>query len=125
MHEINTTKRYAAQSENPRLGIRKIRQLVFRTVGTRSLRFFLPWRQQCDWVEVRPDDRISPTEKFEVACVSMFPTGGTVTVELMAQPRPTGQILDSFRLAIKGPQIQTGHGVVDPSFKGRKQTATY
>ncbi len=44
-------------------------------------------------------------EDFDVAVATLTNSGEAVAVELLAQLRPNGRILDNFRIAVNGSQI--------------------
>ncbi len=52
-----------------------------------------------------PDWDIEHSEEFDLACAAMAASGEPLCVQLLAQLRPTGRILDSFRFVIGGAQI--------------------
>jgi hypothetical protein len=74
-------------------------------------------------MEFPPDWDIGPMEDFEVACAALAESGEPLLVQLLAQLRPTGRILDNFRLAVGGTQIldlevDLGHIIPAPSLQG-------
>jgi hypothetical protein len=56
-------------------------------------------------MEFPPDWDIRPQEDFELACTALATSGEPALVQLLAQLRPTGRILDNFRFSIGGSQI--------------------
>ena len=52
-----------------------------------------------------PDWRVEPLDDFDVAVAWIASSNSSLAVELLAQLRPTGRILDNFRLAINGTKI--------------------
>jgi hypothetical protein len=76
-------------------------------------------------MEFPPDWDIGPMEDFEVACAALAESGEPLLVQLLAQLRPTGRILDNFWLAVGGTQIldlevDLGHIIPAPSLQGFK-----
>jgi hypothetical protein len=52
-----------------------------------------------------PDWRVDSMEDFDVAVATLTNSGEAVAVELLAQLRPNGWILDNFWIAVNGSQI--------------------
>ena len=52
-----------------------------------------------------PDWEVEVADDFDLAVATLATSGDAVAVELLAQLRPTGRILDNFRLAINGSRI--------------------
>jgi hypothetical protein len=53
-------------------------------------------------MEFPPSWTINPADQFEVTTA---PDGGPLTLQLLAQVRPSGRILDNFQVALGGTQI--------------------
>jgi hypothetical protein len=56
-------------------------------------------------MEFPPDWQVEPWDDFDVAVASLATSGNDLAVELLAQLRPTGRILDNFRLSVNGSEI--------------------
>jgi hypothetical protein len=56
-------------------------------------------------MEFPSDWDIRPQEDFDLACTALASSEEPALVQLLAQLRPTGRILDNFRLSIGGSQI--------------------
>jgi hypothetical protein len=56
-------------------------------------------------MEFPPDWDIRPQEDFDLACTALASSEEPALVQLLAQLRPTGRILDNFRFSIGGSQI--------------------
>ena len=52
-----------------------------------------------------PDWSVASLEDFDLAVASLVASDNAVAVELLAQLRPSGRILDNFRFAVNGNQI--------------------
>jgi hypothetical protein len=52
-----------------------------------------------------PDWRVDNMEDFDIAVATLAESDDAVAVELLAQLRPNGRILDNFRLVANGSQI--------------------
>jgi hypothetical protein len=56
-------------------------------------------------MEFLPDWRVDDLGDFDMAVVMLATSGDEVAVELLAQLRPNGRVLDHFRLVLNGTQI--------------------
>jgi hypothetical protein len=53
-----------------------------------------------------PDWDVNPLGEYEIAAPVIAAASTAHTLELLAQLRPTGQILDGFRLSMDGPLLE-------------------
>jgi hypothetical protein len=56
-------------------------------------------------MEFPPDWLVEPWDDFDTAVASLDNSGNDLAIELLAQLRPTGRILDNFRLSVNGTEI--------------------
>jgi hypothetical protein len=56
-------------------------------------------------MEFPPDWTVEPIDDFDVAVATLANSGDSVAIQLLAQLRPTGRILDNFRFAVNGQEI--------------------
>ena len=56
-------------------------------------------------MEFPPDWLVEPWDDFDTAVASLANSGNDLAIELLAQLRPTGRILDNFRLTVNGTEI--------------------
>jgi hypothetical protein len=56
-------------------------------------------------MEFPPDWNVDPLDDFDIAVATLADSGDAVAIELLAQLRPTGRILDNFRFSVNGHEI--------------------
>ncbi len=56
-------------------------------------------------MEFPPDWLVEPWDDFDTAVATLANSGNNLAIELLAQLRPTGRILDNFRLSVNGTEI--------------------
>ncbi len=56
-------------------------------------------------MEFPPDWRVNNLDDFDVAVAMLATSADEVVIELLAQLRPNGRVLDNFRFTVSGPQI--------------------
>jgi hypothetical protein len=52
-----------------------------------------------------PDWLVEPLDDFDVAVATLANSGDALAIQLLAQLRPTGRILDNFRLVVNSTEI--------------------
>ncbi len=76
-------------------------------------------------MEFPPDWVVSPMEDFEAYAPPVQSTASDYVMELLAQLRPSGRILDHFRIALDGSaalskELDLGQLIPSSVFKGHK-----
>ncbi len=56
-------------------------------------------------MEFPPDWNVEPYEDFNLAVATLANSDDAVAIELLAQLRPKGRILDNFRFAVNSQEI--------------------
>jgi hypothetical protein len=56
-------------------------------------------------MEFPPDWRVNNLDDFDVAVAMLATSADEVVIELLAQLRPNGRVLDNFRFTVNRPQI--------------------
>jgi hypothetical protein len=56
-------------------------------------------------MEFPPDWLVEPLDDFDLAVATLANSGDALAIQLLAQLRPTGRILDNFRLSINSSEI--------------------
>jgi hypothetical protein len=56
-------------------------------------------------MEFPPDWLVEPLDDFDLAVATLANSGDAIAIQLLAQLRPTGRVLDNFRLAINSSEI--------------------
>ncbi len=56
-------------------------------------------------MEFPPDWNVEPYEDFDLAVATLANSDNAVAIELLAQLRPTGRILDNFRFAVNSQEM--------------------
>ncbi len=56
-------------------------------------------------MEFPPDWGVEPLDDFDIAVATLVDSGDAVAIELLAQLRPTGRILDNFHFSVNGHEI--------------------
>ncbi len=56
-------------------------------------------------MEFPPDWLVEPLDDFDLAVATLANSGDAIAIQLLAQLRPAGRILDNFRLAINSSEI--------------------
>jgi hypothetical protein len=77
-----------------------------------------------------PDWLVEPLDDFDVAVATLANSGDTLAIQLLAQLRPTGRILDNFRLVINSPEIlevelNLQHLLPVEALRGHKESFQY